>query len=267
VNISVAGDNSQDTPAAPQATSQDLAKQKHNPFADQITVPIQFSSSLDVGPGNGTTGGLNVEPAIPISLGQDWKLIARPSLSLLSSEPPHRKWGFGDIELQTYLTPGFAENWVWGVGSDLQLPTATDPALGTGKCSAGPALGLIYMKGPWVNGILVNHVWSFAGDRARDTVSQSTIEPLISYNFNSGWFLSFDSTMTADWNAASGQRWTVPVGLDAGKAFQIGQRSLSLQFGTYYNIDRAEGVGRWLVRVQVSLIFPTRSASNQTSNH
>src|SRR5262249_48396038 len=155
---------------------------------------------------------------------------------------------------------GCLDTWVWGIGPDFQAPTATQDVLGTGKWSAGPALGLIYMNGPWVNGILANHLWSFAGDRDRDDVSQSTIEPVISYNFKSGWYLAFDSTMTADWNASASQRWTIPVGMDAGKAFQIGKQSLSVQFGTYYNVERAEGAARWLVRLQLSLIFPKHSS-------
>jgi hypothetical protein len=122
------------------------------------------------------------------------------------------------------------------------------------------------MNGPWVNGILANHVWSFAGDRDRADVSQSTFEPVISYNFENGWYLAFDSTITADWNAPNDKRWTIPVGLDVGKAFQIGKQSLSLQFGTYYNVERAEGAARWLVRLQVSLIFPKHSASSQPSD-
>jgi hypothetical protein len=242
---------------------QELAKAKHNPFAEQITVPFELSSSLDVGPGNGTAGGLNVQPTIPFSLSEDWKLITRPSLSLLMTEQPHRKLGLGDIELPTYLTPGLCDKWVWGIGPDLQAPTATEHELGTGKWSAGPALGLVYMSGPWVNGILASHLWSFAGESDRDDVSQSTFEPVISYNFDNGWYVDFDSTITADWNAPSDKRWTVPVGLDAGRAFQIGKRSVSVQFGTYYNVERAEGAGKWLVRLQVSLIFPKHSASQQ----
>jgi len=126
-----AGETPQDTSAAASTSTQELAKEKHNPFADQITVPIQLSSSLDVGPGNGTTGGLDVQPAIPISLRKDWLLITRPDLSLLVSEQPNRKLGLGDIELQTYLTPGSANTWIWGIGPVLQAPTPTDHALGT----------------------------------------------------------------------------------------------------------------------------------------
>jgi len=260
-----AADTSQDASAVPSTSARELAIEKHNPFADQITVPLELSSSLDVGPGNGTAGGLNLQPAIPVSLGQDWKLITRPGLSLLLTEQPHRKLGLGDLELQTYLTPGSVHNWIWGIGPVLQAPTATQHELGTGKWSAGPALGLVYMKGPWVNGILANHVWSFAGESDRDNVSLSTLEPVINYNFENGWYLAFDSTMTADWNAPADKRWTIPVGLDAGKAFQIGKQSLSLQFGTYYNVVRAEGAARWLVRLQLSFIFPKHSASQQPS--
>jgi hypothetical protein len=251
-----ASDTSQDTTSAPSTSAQELAKQKHNPFADQITVPLQLSSGLDVGPGNGTTGGLNIQPAIPVSLGENWKLITRPSLSLLLSDQPNRKLGLGDTELQTYLTPAFADKWIWGAGLDLQAPTATDPSLGTGKWSTGPAVGLFYLDGPWANGVLATHVWSFAGDSHRDDVSQSTFEPVISYNFDSGWYLTFDSTMTADWNAPADKRWTIPVGLDVGKTFQVRKQSLSFQFGTYYNVERAEGAARWLLRFQVTLVVP-----------
>jgi hypothetical protein len=181
-----------------------------------------------------------------------------PSFSLLLSPEPHRRLGFGDLELQTYLTPGFAEKWIWGVGPDLQAPTASGHEFGTGKWSTGPAVGLIYMDGPWVNGILANHVWSFAGPSGRDNVSQTTLEPVISYNFASGWFVAFDSTMTADWHAAD-NRWTIPVGLDAGRTFQIGKPSITLQLGTYYNVERAEGAAKWLIRFQVTLVFPKHS--------
>jgi len=260
-----ASETPQNTASASSSSTQELAKEKHNPFADQITVPLELSSSLDVGPGNGTAAGINLQPAIPVSLSRDWKLIARPSLSVLASQQPHRKLGLGDVELQTYLTPGFSDKWVWGIGPVLQAPTATQPSLGTGKWSAGPALGLVYISGPWVNGVLVNQVWSFAGERERNDVSQSTFEPVISYNFENGWFIGFDSTITADWNAPADTRWTTPVGLDAGKAFQIGKQTLSLQFGTYYNFERAEGAARWLVRFQLTLLFPKHSATGNSA--
>jgi hypothetical protein len=255
-SLAYASDSSTETNATPPESAQELAKERHNPFADQITVPFELSSSIDVGPGNGTAGGFNVQPAIPVELTQDWRIILRPSLGVLVSEQPERKFGLSDLEFQTYVTPARVGKWIWGAGPDLQVPTATRPDLGTGKWEAGPAAGLIYMSGPWVNGILATHLWSFAGESGRASVSQSTIESVISYNFPSGWFLSWDSAMTCDWNAPAGHRWTIPVGLDAGKAFELFKQSVSLSFGTYYNIERAEGASQWLVRVQFAFVFP-----------
>jgi len=48
-----------------------------------------------------------------------------------------------------FLSPARTGDWTWGIGPILQLPTATDEALGTGKWSAGPTLGLVYSAGPW----------------------------------------------------------------------------------------------------------------------
>ena len=71
--------------------------------------------------------------------------------------------------------------------------------------------------------------------------------------------------MTADWTASHDQRWTIPIGLDVGKTFQVGKegQSLSFQVGTYYNVLRAEGVGRWLLRVQITLTLPKHSADTE----
>jgi hypothetical protein len=172
--IAGASETSPETSVGESMSAQEVAKEKHNPFADQITLPLQLSSSLEVGPNNGTAGGLNVQPTIPFSLGENWKLITRPSLGLLLSEQPHRKLGLGDIDLQTYLTPASLDTWIWGIGPALEAPTATEAVFGTGKWSAGPAVGLVYMNGPWVNGILANQIWSFAGESERSDVSQLT---------------------------------------------------------------------------------------------
>ncbi len=84
------GGSSPDASAVPSEPTQQLAKEKHNAFTDQITVPFELSSSLEAGPGNGTAGRLNVQPTIPFSLVQDWKLITLPSVNLLLTEQPNR---------------------------------------------------------------------------------------------------------------------------------------------------------------------------------
>jgi len=137
------------------------------------------------------------------------------------------------------------------------LPTATSKDLGSGKWGAGPsAVGLV-MDGPWVIGALVNNIWSFAGDSDRPNVNQMTLQPFVNYNFKHGWYASFSPVITANWLAASDNRWTVPVGGAVGRVFKVGDQSINAQIGAYYNAIAPDETGpSWQIRAQIQFFFP-----------
>ena len=128
--------------------------------------------------------------------------------------------------------------------------------MGTGKWSAGPTGALVYSEGPWFAGVLASQLWSFAGAADRTSVNQTSAEPNVSYNFESGWYVQFDPTITYDWQAASGSKWTVPVGLDVGKTMQFDARAVSLQIGAYDLVKHPADTAQWFMRVQLTLSFP-----------
>jgi hypothetical protein len=73
-------------------------------------------------------------------------------------------FGTGPITFSAFLSPAEPKNgWLWGVGPVIQVPTASDPTLGSSVWGGGPTGVLVYMKGPWVAGGLANNVWSFGG--------------------------------------------------------------------------------------------------------
>ena len=72
-------------------------------------------------------------------------------------------FGLGDINPQFYFSPAKPGGLIWGVGPTFTFPTATDPMLGTGKYSAGPAVVALTIQGHWVMGALANQQWSYAG--------------------------------------------------------------------------------------------------------
>lgn len=238
-------------------TSQDLAKSVHNPFEDFIRVPIEADTNFKVGPHHNVGQSLNVEPVFPFHLNSEWDLIARPNLTLTYLPSPHRQFGLEDLQTLFYLTPSSASEWIWGIGPIFEFPTATSKQLGTGKWAVGPNGALVYSNGPWFNQILAYHLISFAGDRGRASVSLSYLEPQISYNFESGWYVDTDPEMTFDWRANSADAWTIPVGLDVGKAFNLGSQAMSLQIGSYDFVKHPQGSTRWMLRVTVTLLFPT----------
>lgn len=238
-------------------TSQDLAKSVHNPFEDFVKVPIEADTNFEVGPRHNVGQSLNVEPVFPFHLNSEWDLIARPNLTLTYLPSPHEHFGLEDLQTLFYLTPSSASEWIWGFGPIFEFPTATDKQLGTGKWSIGPNGALVYSNGPWFNEILAYHLISFAGDRGRASVSLTYLEPQISYNFESGWYVDTDPDMTFDWRADSANAWTIPVGIDVGKAFNLGSRAMSLQIGSYDFVKHPQGSARWMLRVTVTLLFPT----------
>ena len=237
------------------STLQDVAKEKQNPFAETINLPIESDTGFGVGPHHDIGQEFTIQPLFPVTLDNNWNLIVRPLLPLTYSPSPEKQFGLGDIQPSFFLTPARVSEWTWGVGPAFQLPTATSSELGTGKWSAGPTGALIYSEGPWFAGVLVSQLWSFAGAH-RAPVNQTAAEPNVSYNFDSGWYIQFDPTITYDWAAASRDALTLPLGIDVGKAMQIGARSLTLQIGAYDFVKHPTDATQWVVRAQITFLFP-----------
>ena len=106
---------------------------------------------------------------------------------------------------------------IWGVGPLFTIPSATDPILGQGKVLLGPTAVLLETPGHWVIGVLVNNQWSVGGNPLRPNVNEFLAQPFVNYNMAHGWFLTSSPVITANWLAASDQRWTVPVGGGFGR--------------------------------------------------
>ncbi len=162
----------------------ELAKQLSNPVASLISVPLQFNYDDGLGAGEGTRFLLNVQPVMPVSIGNDWNMISRTIVPLIDQEDilpdSGSQAGFGDVTQSLFFSPKAhtRSGWTWGVGPALLLRTASDDLLGSGKWGAGPtAVALKQNAAGWTYGALVNHLWSFAGDGDRAGVSSTFLQP------------------------------------------------------------------------------------------
>jgi hypothetical protein len=87
------------TPPSDEDT-ENLAKASQNPVATLITVPFQNNANFRTGPFNRTQDVLNIQPVVPLKLGNDWNVIARTIAPLMSQPDPvfdHSTDGIGDI--------------------------------------------------------------------------------------------------------------------------------------------------------------------------
>jgi len=254
--------------AAEETSSGDLAAAAQNPVAAMISLPLQNNTLFGIGPENETANVLNIQPVIPVSVGE-WNLINRtiapiiylPDLtngleSLPEGVSGGSAFGLGDINHSIYVSPANPGKLIWGIGPSITLPTATDEKIGSEKWSAGPAAVILTMPKPWVIGALARQLWSFAGEDDRPDVSQFLFQPFVNYNMADGWYLVTAPIITANWNAESDNRWTVPVGGGAGKLFTIGGQPINVNLQSYYNIERPNLAPDWSTRFQVQFLFP-----------
>ncbi len=248
---------------AQELSDAELAKKAQNPIANMISVPIQNNTNFGIGPFNRTQNVLNIQPVIPTSLGS-WNLINRFIIPLTSqpdiTSESESKFGLGDIVYQGFFTPASGGKVTWGVGPVLIAPTATDPSLGSGKFSAGPAVIVVAFPGKWVLGGVVYNAWSFAGDGNRADVNSGVLQYFVNYNLPKAWYLTSAPIISVNWEAPENNKWILPFGAGAGKIFAIGKQKLNGQVSAYWNAIKPEisDGPDWTLRVQLAFLFPKK---------
>ena len=238
---------------------QALVSESLNPVSGTIKVPFQSNFDFGIGPAHVTRSTLDIGPIIPFRLNEDWNLITRTIIPIVSqpSAGPHEASldGLGDINPAIFLSPAHSHHQVFGFGPSVTLPTGTSPQLTSGKWSVGPSVVYMTMPGPWMIGAVASHQWSVGGWGDRE-VSETSIQPIIIYHLPEGWYLVSVPLITADWKAASDNRWTVPVGGGAGKVVKLGKLPLNLQLQAFYNVERPAAHADWQLRFQMMFLFP-----------
>jgi len=239
------------------ADDESLAKAAQNPIADMASVPLQNNTDFNFGPEKETLNTLNIQPVYPVKLSDDWNLITRTIIPVVSqpglSPGQDRETGLGDTTFTAFFSPRNSVDVTWGVGPVLLLPTNTDKRLGADEWGAGPSLVLLTMPGRWVLGSLFSNVWDIDGDT---DINFFTWQYFVNYNFDGGWYLTSAPVMTANWEAQSNETWTVPVGGGFGRIFRVGSQPLNANFQYFYNLEQPEGVGDWSIRAQLQFMFP-----------
>lgn len=77
----------------------------------------------------------------------------------------------------------------------------------------------------------------------------------MNYNFPGGWFVGTVPIITANW-LSGGEKWTFPVGAQAGRLIKIGGKlPVNVLAGAYHNAIRPAGGATWQLRTQIALVF------------
>ena len=242
-----------------EAEKEKLAKAAQNPIASMISLPFQNNTNFNIGPNDSTQNILNIQPVWPFALNDDWNLITRTIVPVTSNPDvltgEGRVKGIGDIVFTAFVSPGNSGDVTWGVGPMVLLPTATNDALGQETWAAGLSAVVLTMPGKWVLGSLFSNIWSAGGGDA--DINLFTWQPFINYNFEDGWYATTAPIVTANWEADSDHRWTVPLGGGVGKIFRVGKQPINAQLSLYNNVVTPDDYGaEWQARAQIQFLFP-----------
>lgn len=241
-------------------SSAELAKKLSNPIASLISVPFQLNYDHGYGPRDGDKTTLNIQPVIPFSLNADWNLISRTILPVTYQDdiagPSGSQFGLGDVVQSFFLSPSKPTDngLIWGAGPVFLIPTATDDFLGGEKWGAGPTIVALKQDGPWTYGVLANHIWSFAGSEDRNDISNTFVQPFLSYTTPTAWTFALNTESTYNWKA---KEWSVPINFTVSKLVKVNEQPISLTAGLRYWAaapdNGPEGLG---VRLGLTFLFP-----------
>ena len=235
-----------------------LAKLAQNPVANLNTIPFQWNFYSGGGLRSQSMMVLNVQPVLPLQINEDWIVVSRTVIPFvnLPGAGTERFQGIADIQQQFYFTPTGGEGLIWGAGPIFSFPTSNQEATETGQYAAGPTAVALSIGKTWVYGGLVNHLWKVAGSDETSKINSTFIQPFLNFNLPGGWAISSSPGITANWEAESGQQWTVPLGLGFSKVTVVAKIPLNVLLQYYGNAVRPDNAPAGFVRMQFSLMFP-----------
>jgi hypothetical protein len=248
-------------PGAANADDTDIAKQLSNPVAALISVPMQLNYDTDFGVDDeGSVLRLNVQPVIPISIGDEWNMISRTILPIVDqNDVPFAgvsEFGLGDTVQSLFFSPKAptSSGWIWGAGPVLLVPTASDEVLGSEKWGIGPTAVALKQSGPWTYGGLANHIESFAGESGRADISATFLQPFVSYVTPTQTTYAVNLESTYDWE---NEAWSIPLNVNVNQLLRFGSQLVQIGGGVRYWLDSPDGGPEgWGIRLQFTLLYP-----------
>lgn len=226
-----------------------------NPLAPVTSASVQYRAEFGVGPDQATHHTLRVQPSFFLPRPGGAAFLLRTILPVRSVSAPTGARGLGDMTLVPYYVPDMSATTFVGWGAAINLPTATDDALGAGKWSAGPAVLMARTGHPLTWGALAQHVRSFAGDEDRAAVNTTTVQPFATWLLGQGWSAGLSAEASYGWTQPAGARWSVPISASVSRVVPFAGSYLNLGVAAVGYVERPPYVPATELRLNAQYVI------------
>jgi len=242
-------------------SAEELLKELANPLSALASLAILTDFDYHIGPGlDGHRTTVNLQPTLPVHLGDQWNLISRSNLPVIYQEEiapgAGTQFGVGDVTEALYLAAvePTGRGWIFGVGPVLRAPTGSDDLMTAGKWALGPSLAAVQLKGDFNYGLIASQLWSFAGSDKRSDIEIGTLEPFVTYRAENLWNLSLRVPTSYDFIS---HQWIIPVSLTVEKLVSFQAYPVTISFGLRYWADGPDnGPHDLAFRFGLTFVFP-----------
>lgn len=224
-----------------------------------FALPMEIDG--DFGAANGDALIMRLQPLYKFQISENWELVNLNMITLADAPggtpafpSDTQAAGLSDIFHASFFTPAHNEDFIWGIGPVLTLPTATDDALGSGKWTGGIAGRFTYRMGGWNLGLIATQRWSFAGSGNRPDVNQFLARGAIRYPLSDKWYFVSAPIIVANWDADD--KWLVPLGGGIGRRFTHNGHPWAWSVQGYVNVVKPDPAPDWILRLQLIAAIP-----------
>jgi hypothetical protein len=203
------------------------------------------------------------QPVLPFSRADGKSLIVRPGPPLLFGQPSfdpgqgrfRDDTGLGDISFDVMVGGTTPEGVLSGWGVTTVFPTATSDGLGKDQWQLGPEAVYGVIREWGVLGGFFQHFWDVSGGGDVGT-NLSSLQVFYLYSLGNGWQVGGSPTITYNWDAASGNRWTVPIALGVTKTTKVGDTPVKIALQARYALDSPRDFGNdWGIKLTITPVI------------
>jgi len=234
----------------------DVSAQANNPLADMKAFNLH---DYYIGKQTGSGEDANqfwMRYAQPFSLGGDWLMRASLPINTFPTPPDSDKeTGLGDLNVfAAYLFDMGNPAVSFGIGPQINAPTATKDTLGSEKWSAGLANVLFDGRSKkFQYGYLLTWMASFAGEEDRADVNIGAFQPFGMYQLGKGRYLRSTGIWVYNFETDD---YSVPVGIGLGQVIPKGKTVYNIFVEPQWSIaDQGPGWPEWQVFVGFNMQF------------